>query len=71
MADIIGILKDQGLRVGNGRDSNNHPVYYITDEEGFTYIVSYAELDDLRGKGKLSLEGIEEHDELVRKAKNV
>jgi hypothetical protein len=66
MTDIVRALEDQGLRVQKAKDGNNHPLYYITDADGIMYGVSRLELEELAGRGELSLRGLKEHDERIR-----
>lgn len=67
MEGVVSALKMQGLRVGNTQDERGNPAYYITDNEGIAYIVPLTALEELQEQGKLTLEGIKEHDEKVRR----
>jgi hypothetical protein len=72
MGSVIGTLREQGQRVENARDGNGHPLVSITDpEDGCNYIVPLIKLEELQRRGKLSIEGIKQHDEVIRKAGNV
>jgi hypothetical protein len=67
MEDVVTVLKNQGLQVGNSRNEHEQPMYLLTDDEGITYHVSRVELEELQERGKLTLEGIKEHDEKIRR----
>lgn len=67
MGSVAGILTGQGLKLGNTQDENGRPAYYITDEEGVMYCVPLHELEELHKRGKLTIEGIREHDAEIRK----
>jgi len=64
------VLRNQGLDVQMGPGLNSTPAYYVTAPDGKQYILSAQDLDDLQGKRKLNLAGIQEHDGMIERAKS-
>jgi hypothetical protein len=66
----VRILRDQGLNLQIGPGLNGEPALYMTAPDGKLYILSAQDLDDLQKMQKLNLAGIQEHDEIIKRAGN-